>query len=230
MPNPQPIDIEKELRKRVAYNNMDETNNAIFNTYFFQDKGRMHDADSVFFDPYFVSSNSFKDIRTLSRTQYGGIHCKTLRRVAEKAWIINTCITYIIRKAKPFLKPVTDRNQRGFIIRKIDEDITKTGNKKDKEKERIKDFIVHCGNYEDTDRDDFVKYCCKLIRDDITLDQIATELQYSKDGKPCAFFAVDAATVEKVIPEDKNKTEFFGNSEGKLIGVLGVNNKILKEI
>ena len=123
MPNPQPIDIEKELRKRVAYNNMDETNNAIFNTYFFQDKGRMHDADSVFFDPYFVSSNSFKDIRTLSRTQYGGIHCKTLRRVAEKAWIINTCITYIIRKSKPFFKPVTDRNQRGFIIRKIDEDI-----------------------------------------------------------------------------------------------------------
>lgn len=207
MAKPEPIDVEKELRKRVAYNNMDDTNNAIFNTYFFQDKGRLHDADSVFFDPYFISSNSFKDIRTLSRTQYGGIHCKTLRRVAEKAWIINTCITYTIRKAKPFMKPVTDRNQRGFIIRKLDEDITKT-QKNDKERDRIRDFIVNCGNYEDTDRDNFEKYCCKIIRDDITLDQIATELQYQKDGKPCAFFAVDAATIEKVIPEDKNKTEW----------------------
>lgn len=207
MPKPQPINVDELIKKRVAYNKADETNNAIFNTYFFQDKGRLHDADSVFFDPYFISSNAFKDIRTLSRTQYGGIHCKTLRRVAEKAWIINTCITYTIRKAKPFLKPVTDRNQRGFIIHEVDEDLTKA-QKKDSTREGLKNFIVNCGNYEDTDRDNFVKYCCKIIRDTITLDQVATEIQYSKDGKPCAYFAVDAATIEKVIPEDKNKTEW----------------------
>lgn len=204
---PEKIDIEKELRKRVAFNKVGEDDKAIFNTYFFQDKGRMHDADSVFYDPYFVSSNEFKDLRTISRIQYGGIHCRTLRAVAQKAWIINTCITHTIRKAKPFLKPVTDTNQRGFIIRKIGEDISKT-QKNDKERDRIRDFIVNCGNYEDPDRDDFVKYGCKLIRDDITLDQIATEVQYSKDGKPCAFFAVDAATIEKVISEDKKKSDW----------------------
>ena len=207
MAKPEPIDVEKELRKRVAFNKMADDNKNIFNTYFFQEKGRLHDADSVFYDPYFVSSNSFKDVRTLSRTQYGGIHCRTLRAVAQKAWIINTCITHTIRKLKPFLKPVTDRNQRGFLIRKVDEDLTKT-QKNDKERDRIRDFIVNCGNYEDADRDDFVKYCSKIIRDDITLDQVATELQYTKDNKLCAFFAVDAATIEKVIPEDKNKTDW----------------------
>lgn len=207
MAKAEPIDIDKELRKRVAYNKVAEDDKAIFNTYFFQDKGRMFDADSVFYDPYFVSSNEFKDLRTISRIQYGGIHCRTLRAVAQKAWIINTCITYIIRKAKPFMKPVTDRNQRGFLIHKKNEDITKQ-KKEDKTKEELTDFFVECGNYEDPERDDFVKYCSKIIRDDLTLDQIATELQYSKDGKPCGFFAVDAATVEKVIPEDKNKTDW----------------------
>lgn len=204
---PQPIDIEKELRKRVAFNKMADDNKNIFNTYFFQDKGRMHDADSVFYDPYFVSSNSFKDIRTISRIQYGGIHCKTLRRVAEKAWIINCCITHVSRKAKPFFKPATDRNQRGFIIVKKDEELTKL-NKNDKERERITEFLVNCGDYEDTDRDDLSKYCLKVLRDDLTLDQVATEIQYDKSGKPRAFFAVDAATIEKVIPEDKQKTDW----------------------
>lgn len=214
MAHREEIDVEKELRKRVAFNDMQkkgnsigEDNQAIFNTYFFQGKGRLHDADSVFYDPYFVSSNAFKDIRTISRIQWGGIHCRTLRRVAEKAWIINTCITHTLRKAKPFFKPVTDRNQRGFLIRKVDEDLTKTM-KNDKERDRIRDFIVNTGDYEDPDRDDFVKFCSKIIRDNITLDQVATELQYNKKGDVCAFFAVDSATIEKVIPEDKQKTEW----------------------
>lgn len=201
------IDINKELRKRVAFNKMADDSKNIFNTYFFQEKGRMHDADSVFYDPYFVSTNSFKDIRTLSRTQYGGIHYRTLRAVAQKAWIINTCITHILRKIRPFLKPVTDRNQRGFVIIKEGEDLTKI-KKNDKERDRIKEFIKNCGDYEDLDRDDFVKYCSKIVRDDITLDQVATEIQYDKSGKPRAFFAVDAGTIEKVIPEDKNKTDW----------------------
>ena len=203
MAKPELIDIDKEIRKRVAFNKMADGDKAVFNTYFFQDKGREHGADSVFYDPYFVSSNAFKDIRTISRIQYGGIHCKTLRAVAQKAWIINTCITHTLRKLKPFLKPVSDLNQRGFVIRKIGEDITKT-QKGDKEKDRIQDFILNCGNYEDPDRDDFVKYCSKIVRDDLTLDQVATEIQYQKDGKPCAFFAVDAATIEKVIPDTVN--------------------------
>ena len=221
---PEKIDTEKLLRQRAAFDRETKSvryNDAyknlvkakkdsknIFNTYFFQDKGREHGADSVFYDPYFVSSNCFENIRTISRIQYGGIHCRTLRAVASKAWIINTCINHISRKIKPFLKPVTSRNERGFIIHKKFEDLITKNKKEDKECDRIRDFICATGNYADPSRDDFVKYCTKLLRDELTLDQIATEIQYNKKGEPVAFFAVDAATIECVIPEQENQTTF----------------------
>ena len=202
------INLEKELKKRVAFNKLaNNSNNMLFNDYFFQKNGKMHDADSVFYDPYFVSDNAFNGIRTISRVQYGGIHCRTLRAVANKAWIINVCINHVTKKAKPFFKSVTDRNSRGFIIHKKDEDLTK-GIKEDKERDRIKDFILNCGDYEDSDRDDFVKYAVKLLRDSLTIDQMATEIQYNNKGQPCAFFAVDGATIERVIADDKAKTDF----------------------
>lgn len=208
MAKPEIINIEKEMRKRVAFNRMaDNTSNMLFNENFFNNNGKDYGADSVFFDPYFVSDNAFGNIRTISRIQYGGIHCRTLRAVAQKAWIINTCINHVQKKIKPFLKLSSDRNCRGFIIRKKDEDLTR-GIKKDKERDRIAEFMLDCGNYEDTDRDGFVKYCTKLLRDELTLDQIATEMQYDKKGEPCAFFAVDSATIEKVVAADKTKTPF----------------------
>lgn len=208
------INVEQLLRKRKAFNkeafnqlkDAKKDSRNIFNTYFFQDKGREHGADSVFYDPYFVSSNCFENIRTISRIQYGGIHCRTLRAVAGKAWIINCCITHISRKIKPFLKPVTSRNERGFIIHKRFE--TQLSKKEDKEAIKIRDFICATGNYEDSSRDDFVKYFTKLLRDELTLDQVATEIQYNKKGEPVAFFAVDAATIERVIPEKEKETEF----------------------
>lgn len=210
------INVEQLLRKRKAFNQnaFDKLKDAkaesrnIFNQYFFQDKGREHGADSVFYDPYFVSSNCFENIRTISRIQYGGIHCRTLRAVAAKAWIINCCITHISRKIKPFLKPVTSRNERGFIIRKkFETNIAKAG-KEDKERDRIRDFICSTGNYEDPSRDDFVKYSMKVFRDELTLDQVATEIQFNRKGEPVAFFAVDAATIERVIPEKEKETDF----------------------
>jgi hypothetical protein len=208
------IDVDQLLAKRVAYNKQalsklkdaKEESKNIFNQYFFLDKGREHGADSVFYDPYFVSSNCFENIRTISRIQYGGIHCRTLRAVAAKAWIINCCITHISRKIKPFLKPVTSRNERGFIIHKrFEQQLNK---KEDKEAVKIRDFICATGNYVDPSRDDFVKYCVKLLRDELTLDQVATEIQYNKKGEAVAFFAVDAATIERVIPEKENETVF----------------------
>ena len=204
---PEKIDVQKELRKRVAYIKK-QSGDGIFNQAFFNGQGKLNEnADSIFFDPYFVSENAFHGIRTISRVQFGGIPCTTLRRVAQKAWIINACINHIQKKIKPFLKPVSDRNQRGFLIRKKDEEIN-SKIQEDKQRDEIRDFILECGNYEDTDRDSFVKYCIKIVRDCLTIDQVATEIQYSKDGKPCAFFAVDAATVEKVIPELNKENEW----------------------
>lgn len=203
---PETINVEKELRKRVAHLKNGD-GNGIFNKDFFMGQGTIDNADSIFYDPYFVSENAFHGIRTVSRVQFGGIPCATLRKVAQKAWIINTCINHIQKKIKPFLKPVTDRNSRGFLIYKKGEDLSKTV-KQDKTRDYITEFVCNCGNFEDADRDEFVKYCAKIIRDCLTIDQIATELQYTKDGKICAFYAVDAATVEKVIPNKGVKTNW----------------------
>ena len=203
---PELIDAEKEIRKRVAYLK-NASGNGVFNKDFFNGQGHIDNADSIFYDPYFVSENAFHGIRTISRVQFGGIPCVTLRKVAQKAWIINTCINHIQKKIKPFLKPVTDRNSRGFLIYKKGEDLTKT-TKDDKTRDDITDFICNCGNFEDSDRDSFVKYCLKIVRDSLTIDQVATELQYTKDKKLCAFYAVDAATIEKVINDKNVKTEW----------------------
>jgi len=208
MVKPEPIDLNKELRKRVALNRTAENqgNNVIFNQYFFQNNGKEHGADSVFYDPYFISDNAFDGIRTISRTQYGGIHCKTLRAVAQKAWIINTCINFITKKAKPFFKPVTDRNQRGYLIYKKGSDLTKLKN--DKTADYISEFIFNTGDYDDADRDKFPKYGTKIIRDLLTIDQIGSEIQWTKGNKPCAFFAIDGATIEKVIVDEKSESNF----------------------
>lgn len=208
MAKPEPIDITKELRKQSIYNQHPTTDGL-----FWQDRGKMHGATSSFVDPFTVSENAFGNIRTISRTQYGGIACKTLRAVAQKAWVINTCINHISKKIKPFLKPATDKNSRGFVVVKKGEEFGAKKNN-DKTAESIKEFILNTGNYEDSDRDDFVKYCTKLLRDLLTLDQIATEVQYTKKGEPCAFFAVDAGTIERVMPLTQDEIDRNVNPNG----------------
>jgi hypothetical protein len=192
---PEEIDVKKEIRKREAYNQHPTTDGL-----FWQDRGKMYDAASSFVDPFSLSDNAFGKLRTVSRSQYGGVSCRVLRAIAQKAWVINTCINHIQKKTRPFFKPATDRNSRGFVIEKMDVDMSRKKSARDKKAEEIRDFLMNTGNYEDADRDDFVKFCNKLLRDLLTLDQIATELQYNKMNQLCAFFAVDAGTIERVMP------------------------------
>lgn len=191
---PHPIDIKKEFKRRALLERQEEERG---NFVFWQNRGKLFNARSAFVNPFFVSDNSFGNIRTISRVQYGGVGCRTLRAIAQKAWIINTCINHISKKIKPFLKESTDKNMRGFNV--VKRNGKTSGN--DKEAKRIIDLILNTGNYEDSTRDDFIRYCTKLTRDLLTLDQIATEIQYDKKGEVCGFFAVDAATIERVLPE-----------------------------
>lgn len=167
-------------------------------------KGKMHNAGSTFFEPYAIGDNGLANLRTVNRARYGSINCRTLRNVAQKAWLINVCINHVIKKSKPYFKPATENNKRGFIILKDGEPITGDKGKKKKNEQKIIDFLKNTGSYKDSGRDDFIKYCCKLERDLLTLDQVATEIQYNNAGEPVAFFAVDAATIERVLPDINN--------------------------
>jgi len=160
---------------------------------------------SALFDPLKQIQNQYGNLRTVDRYYNRSINCQTLRRVSSKAWIINACIGNTIRKIEPFLKPSTDRNIRGFVILKRGEDISKASGKKSAERETLEKFLLHTGFVDDPDRDDdFVKYCTKIIRDLLEIDQIATEIQYTNARKPCAFWAIDAATIECIVPGQDN--------------------------
>jgi hypothetical protein len=103
------------------------------------------------------------------------------------------------------LKPATDRNVRGFLILKNGEDITKATGKKSEIREKIENFLVNTGLVIDRNREDnFVKYGTKLIRDILEIDQVATEIQYTRAFEPYAFWAIDAATIERVVPGQEN--------------------------
>jgi len=160
---------------------------------------------SFLYDPLQLVDNRYGTLRTADRFQNRSISPTILRRVASKAWIISICKLNMIRHIEPFLKPSTNKNLRGFIIKKKGEDISKSAGKKSKEADAVESFLLNTGFEEDEDREDtFIKYCTKIINDFFDIDQIATEIRYNRIGKPFDFWAIDAATIEKVIPGQNN--------------------------
>jgi hypothetical protein len=195
--NPEPVDIKRELAR--YYQRYDR-----IGTYQ-RNSGNGNGLQSALFDPLRVVENLYGGLRTVDRYQNRSISCDTLRRVSTKCWIIQACILNVQKKVKPFLKPSTDRNVRGFVILKNGEDIAKASGKKSAEREKIEKFLLNTGVTYDPDREDnFVKYGSKIIRDLLEIDQISTEIQYTRGGDPFAFWAVDSATIEKVVPGIEN--------------------------
>lgn len=194
---PTPIDIRRELtRIEQRYANL--------GTYH-RNAGNTNGLQSALYDPLQIIDNRYGNLRTADRYQNKALSARTLRRVASKAWIIEMCKLHMIRSVEPFLKPSTAKNLRGFIILKKGEDISKVYGKKLKEAEDIENFLLNTGLEADEDREDtFIKYCTKILNDFFDIDQIATEVQYTRIGKPYAFWAVDAATIEKVLPGQEN--------------------------
>lgn len=117
------------------------------------------------------------------------------RRVAEKAWLINTIIGHIIDKTMPYLRPLSAKGRRGFDIEL--KDPNEKMNEKDKKQSReIIEFLLKTG-WDDSAQheDDLVHYVKKILRDVLTLDQVASEKLWSNGGKLLAFEAIDAGTI-----------------------------------
>ncbi len=192
----EPINVEHELKKI--------TRNAkrFQNTDYF--KETKDGFQSAFFDPYTAVENSYGNLRTADRYMNREVDCQTLRRVSKKAWIINLCISNVQKRIRPFLKPSTDRNLRGFVVKKIGEDVIKAAGEKSEKKTEIESFLRNTGFEKSADRDNFDRFCTKIIRDTLEIDQVATEIGYTRAGKPYAFWAVDGATIEKVLPDQEN--------------------------
>jgi len=123
---------------------------------------------------------------------------RILRRLTDKAWLINTIITHLQNNVRPFLKPSTDKNVRGFQIRAKDPDVSLTEGGRARAKQ-ISEFFQHTGIGIDRERrDSLTDFSMKAVRDHLTLDQVATELQRKRAGSLHAFWAVDPATIMRV--------------------------------
>jgi hypothetical protein len=193
---PNPEDIKRELDKAKRYSKRFKQS-----SYF---KENDNGFQSSFFDPFTATENIYGNLRTADRHMNREVDCQTLRRVSKKAWIINLCITNVQKKIRPFLKPSTNRNLRGFVVHKIGEDVIAAAGKKSKMRETIENFLLNTGFEKSADRDNFTRFCTKIIRDTLEIDQVATEIGYTRAGRPYAFWAVDGATIEKVLPDQEN--------------------------
>ena len=128
------------------------------------------------------------------------ISCQILRRIAEKAWMINTIIGHIIDKVIPYMRPMDGKKPRGWKIVMKDPEMKPS----DEDKKRIKElteFFLHTGFVKDRKRDSLSNYTKKIIRDIYTLDQANSEIQRNLSGGVYAFYAVDAGTILKCTEE-----------------------------
>ena len=189
----KPLDIKKLLAQTGH-----------FNTQYKKENG----FSSSFFNPYNGAYGVQGNLRIADRSLYGDISCQTLRRVSKKAFIINICINHVLKKIKPFLKPATTENQRGFAIVKDGEAVKL--DKKNAKTEEITKFLLNTGLKPDANRDNYQRFALKILRDVLEIDQVATEIGFMRNGKPNAFRAVDGATISRVIPgqDNPNNIEF----------------------
>lgn len=126
------------------------------------------------------------------------ISYRVLRRVSEKAWLINTIIGHLSNRVRPFMKRSTDENIRGFQVR-LKDDTKKPTREQQKRMEELEEFFLKTGFGEDPDREDsLTEFAVKGIRDVLTLDQLTTELQHTRGNDLWAFWAIDPSTIYRV--------------------------------
>lgn len=125
---------------------------------------------------------------------YRRLDYKSLRRVAEKAWLINTIIGHQINKLRPFLSVSANDYDRGFKIALVDGQRRPSTEEK-KTIQNLERWLLRTGEPDPGREDTLVGFATKFIRDLYTLDQVATEIQPRLDGTPYAFWAIDPATI-----------------------------------
>jgi len=198
------VDLKETIRKQQLLDrrNSREARRRNVNTWGFNNENlNRSDIKSIFYDPLMLDTNRYGHVRTISPYYGRPISYRILREVSKKAWILNVCIMNVIRKVRPYLKQSTSENMRGFRIKK--KDTEKMSKKEEEIAKELAHFMLKTGDVDDPYRkDDLDKYTTKILRDLFQLDQIATELQRTKGGDLCAFWAMDSATIEAALPND----------------------------
>jgi hypothetical protein len=190
-------------------------------------KKQENDIKTEFYHPLYKYYGLNRNVRNPVRS----LDYRVLRRVAEKAWLINTIIGHIIDKVVPYLQPKTDKSRRGFSI----EMKNKEGAPNAEDKKKIKaytDFYLNTGFVIDPEReDDLISYVKKILRDELTLDQVATELQRNRKNDIIAFWAVDSGTIvrcDELGYEGDDKIRFVQMIDERVVAKYGMKDMIFQ--
>ena len=143
------------------------------------------------FDPFqLMESLGFKE-RIMSMSY------DTLRLMSERNPIIAAIINTRIHQITAFSRPPKDDFDIGFEI-KMREDYEKPGKQETAKEKELSDLIESTGLpgvIEEEERDSFDQFLSKEVRDTLTYDQMCFEMVPGRNGKPVAFYAIDASTI-----------------------------------
>lgn len=127
-----------------------------------------------------------------------------LRETQDKNPLISACVNLRVTQVRQFTQPSPDPKGEspGYVIEKRDK-LSKITKAEKEEMQRLTEWVYNTGRRDfkgSEQREDlFPDYCVRIVDDLYCIDQMATELQYDRGGKPVSFFAVDGATIKKVV-------------------------------
>jgi len=140
-----------------------------------------------------VSANVRERVMTLN---YG-----VLRNISERLSIVNMIINCREMQLMPFFEPARLFGDKGFAISKKGK-YDKRFKGKDKKADQMVEMVQQTGFvYDPLREDDFTDFAKMLVREILTIDQVAIELQYNKKKEIAAFWLVDGATISRATAE-----------------------------
>jgi hypothetical protein len=135
------------------------------------------------------------------RSKLLAIDYKVIRSVIDKVPLINSIITTRIDQILPFCKRAVNPGDKGFEIISVEGAPKKKNAKEDPKIKEIGKFLEQTGFSFSSDReDDFMDYVQLTTREVLSIDQVATEVQYNRMGEAAAFVAVDGSSIHRTDP------------------------------
>src|SRR4030042_1529133 len=157
------------------------------------------------------------------RKRMMNINFMTLRTIAERLSVVNMCLNARERHILPFLSPATEVGMPGFVVRKKGKTGSPfIGKTNDPRAEELTEFISQTGSlYDPAREDDFVDFGKMMIREVLTIDQVAIELQRNKRGEISAFWLLDGSSISRAMPdkgyEGDKDVAFVQEVEGRVV-------------
>jgi len=165
---------------------------------------------------YFGTSSVYSEVRK----KIFSVDFETLRRMAERLSIVSMIVNCREQQSLPFFFPATELSQPGFVIFKKGK-FDKKFKQKDKRAMELAEMISNTGFVDDSVREDnFLDFAQMLVREVLTIDQVAVELQRNKRGEVGAFWLVDGATISRCTEkgyEDNPELAFVQEVRGQVL-------------